>query len=463
MAFELYDQTKTAQGRLPVHTAEIDQEGDASQIRFDLFTPQELAEARESGAFGMPALSIEDLSVMRSVKDVLTFASESGPLFGHSYIESVEDWQSAIGLASRVVTLQEMLNGAKAFVAAQVDVHKSAVRVATTAHGFSIYTAMFPLGDASVAAYAKLLPHLPWLKKFRLDVGYDYAFISLDDDEGELILTVDLLAFPQEISLRDFAAAFSFFTGDDALVVETLRELSHEAAFASEGASMEEVLGFLSEDENLELVDAELSEEDLPHLQKMIYALISLHLQGIVIDVFDSSESDDFMVFDNYLSYLWYTFARQLGQVKIGYCEQCGKGFSLTGHRGIKRRFCSAKCKTRAKNMRTKDARERIREDFAAGMSIGDIAQKHFPGENAAEARSTIIAHIKKWPEVQQKIDLAIIYRGEFLEDVNRLLEEGFITREEFISRAQTIKESRYLRKKAKEYMERLASENDER
>ena len=458
MAFELYDQTKTAQGRLPVHAAELDQSEEAPQVRFDLFTPQELAAARDAGTFTTPTLSIEGLSVIRAVKDVIAFASESGPLFGRSYIESIDDWQNAIGLAARVVTMQEMLNGAKAFVPAQVDIQKSDVVVPATSHTFTIYTAVFPLGDASASAYEKLLPNLPWLKKFRLDAGYDYAFISLDVEDDQLMLIVDLLAFPKEISLLDFAAAFSFFAGDDALVLTTLRELSREVAFAGEDASAEEALGLLSEDENLELTDAKLSEADLPHLQKMVYALISLHLQGIVIDVFDSSETDDFMVFDNYLSYLWYNFARQLGQVKIGYCEQCGKGFSLTGHRGIKRRFCSEKCKTRAKNMRTKDARERIREDFVAGMSMADIAKKHFPGESAAEAVSTIAAHIKKWPEVQQKIDLAILYRGEYLEYANRLLEEGFMTREEFMARAQTLKESRYLRKKAKEYKERLAA-----
>lgn len=456
MAFELYDQTKTAQGRLPVHAAELDQKTEASRIRFDLFTPQELAEEREARALSLPTLSIEGLSVMRTMKDVLAFASESGPLFGRSFLESVEDWQNAIGLASRVVALQEMLNGAKAFVPAQIEVQKSDVRVTATANHFSIYTAVFPLGEAGSSDYEKLLPRLPWLKKFRLDAGYDYSFISLDEEEGQLILTVDLLAFPQEISLRDFAAAFSFFTGDDALALRTLRELSREAMFAGDGPSAEEALGLLSEDENLEISDAELSEDDLPHLQKMVYAMISLHLQGIVIDVFDSSESDDFMVFDNYLSYLWYSFARQLGQVKIGYCEQCGKGFSLTGHRGIKRRFCSEKCKTRAKNARTKNTRERIREDFASGMSMADIAKKHFPGESATEAHSAIAAQIKKWPEVQQKVDLAILYRGEYLEYANWLLEEGFITREEFVERAQTLKESRYLRKKAKECWERL-------
>lgn len=456
MAFELYDQTKTAQGRLPVHVAELDQKGETSHIRFDLFTPQELAEARESGTFTTPTLSIEDLSVMRALKDVVAFASESGPLFGHSYIESVDDWQNAIGLATRVVTLQEILNGARAFVPAQIEIEKSDVRVRATSHRFSIYTTMFPLGDASSSAYKKLLPHLPWLKKFRLDTGYDYAFLSLGDENRHLILTVDVLAFPKEISLRDFAAAFSFFTGDDALVLETLQDLSREVAFADKDDTIEEALGLLSEDENLELSDTELSEDDLPHLQKMIYALISLHLQGIVIDVFDSSETDDFMVFDNYLSYLWYNFARQLGQVKIGYCEQCGRGFSLTGHRGIKRRFCSERCKTRAKNMRTKDTRDKIRKDFASGMSMADIAKKYFPGTNATEAHNTIAAQIKKWPEVQQKIDIAILYRGEYLEYANRLLEEGFITREEFMGRAQTLKGSRYLRKKAQEYMEAL-------
>lgn len=455
MAFELYDQTKTAQGRLPVHAAELDQESEGSQLRFDLFTPQELAEARQAHGFTAPALSIEGLSVMRTVKDVLSFASESGPLFGRSYIESIDDWQNAIGLASRVVTLQEMLNGAKAFVPAQVDIQKSDVRVSATAHEFSIYTAVFPLGEASASDYQKLLPHLPWLKKFRIDAGYDYSFISLDEEDGRLILTADLLTFPTEISLRDFAAALTFFTGDEELVLATLQELSQEAAFAGDGGTAEEVLGLLSEDENLELADVELTEDDLPHLQKMVYALISLHLQGIVIDVFDSSETDDFMVFNNYLSYLWYSFARQLGQVKIGYCEQCGKGFSLTGHRGIKRRFCSEKCKTRAKNARTKDARDKIREDFASGMSMADIAKKHFPGESAAVAYSTIAAKVKKWPEVQQRIDVAILYRGEYLDYANRLLEEGFITREEFIARAQTLKESRYLRKKAKDYIER--------
>lgn len=439
----IHDQIKTSQGRLPSRGAHLVVcDGAAVGIEFDLLAPQQIA-AGEQGALCVGlALGIEDLSVIKLISEAVSFAKESGPLFGSSSNESIADWQNAIALAHEVVSLQEMLNGAKPFVPSVLNIDKSVARVAHTGAIFSIYSASFDMGSAESSDYAAMLPRLPWLKKFRQQEGFDYSFMSAEVDEGHLVLSVFLLSFECEISALDFAAAFSYFVEDEAVVGEALRALVGDVSLASQDWTVEGVLGLLSNEANLLVSESPISEDDFPHLQKMIYALISLHLQGVRIDVFSSTESDEFMAFDNYLSYLWYGFARKLGQVKIGYCEQCGRGFSLTGHRGQKRRFCSAECKTKAKNARTKEQRDDVRRRFMEGESVAQIARGCFPSESAREGRARVRASLVGWKVLQHKLDAAIVTRGEHFDLVSRLVEEGLITKDDVAARIRYLQEN---------------------
>ncbi|WP_165044787.1 hypothetical protein [Adlercreutzia sp. ZJ138] len=449
----IHDQIKTSQGRLPSRGARyVTYDNTPASIVFELLTPQQVVTREGEAAQSDVALGLEDLSVIKLISEAIAFAGTSGPLFGRSDCESIVDWQSAIALAHEVVSLQEMLNGAKPFVPAALNIEKMTACVSGTGAEFSVYTASFDIGCSDESAYAAIMPTLPWLKKFRQQQGFDYSFMSAEVDEGHIILSAFLLSFEREISALDFAAAFSYFANDAAVVEQALHGLVGDATLISQDWTVEGVLGLLSTEPNLLVNELPLDETDSPHLQKLVYAIISLHLQGVRIDVFSSTEGDDFMAFDCFLSYLWYGFARKLGQVKIGYCEQCGRGFSLTGHRGIKRRFCSAECKTKAKNARSKEQRDEVRRRFAEGESVAHIAKACFPGESAREARCRVVSSLKGWKALQHELDAAIVVRGDQRAFMYRLIDEGVITAADVASRAQYLKDNPRTAKAALKY-----------
>lgn len=433
MALSIVDRVKSSQGRIPVKSVRLVgcssglREGD---IAFELESPQSLDRAAEGGipAHLEPKLGLEDLSVARrggfvTGDEVAELAAKTGPLFGRSDRESVADWLNVLAIAHNVVTMQEVLNGAKPPSAGTMPVGKSVIEAVRTGETFEIFSVAFVLGSDGESDYERLMPELPLLKKFRSGGSYDYAFAAKEVEEGAAILYLLLLSFKREIAASDFAAAVAYFLDDEDVARRALS--LYEGGIADEGA-----LGLISGADDLAVTDHEVGEADFPHIQRLIYALISLHLEGVRIDVFDSSESDDFMAFDSYLSYLWYDFAKKLGKVRIGYCEQCGKGFSLTGHRGIKRRFCSEACKTKAKNERMRHQRDSVREAFAQGRSVDEIARALFKTEGGEAARRHAISHLKGWKRLQRDIDAAILLRGERRDLLKRCLDEGVISEE---------------------------------
>ena len=110
--------------------------------------------------------------------------------------------------------------------------------------------------------------------------------------------------------------------------------------------------------------------------------------------------------------------------MKIGLCEVCGKGFSLTGHRGIKRRFCSEECKTKAKNRRRKEATVRVREMFAEGMSVAQIAAEMYPKDAAVTGEQKVQALLGQWVELKHRL-AAEAAAGENRPLALRCAEEG--------------------------------------
>ena len=450
MTLSIVDQVKSSQGRIPVKSARLVgcgsglREGD---IAFVLASPQDLDRTAEGGPSARlaPKLGLEDLSVARrggfvTGDEVEEFAVKTGPLFGRSDHESVADWLNVLAIAHNVVTMQEVLNGAKPLSAGTMPVSKSVIEAVRTGETFEIFSVAFVLGSDGESDYERLMPELPLLKKFRAGGSYDYAFAAKEVEEGAAILYLLLLSFKREIAASDFGAAVAYFLDDEDVARRALS--LYEGGMSDEGA-----LGLISGADDLAVTDLEVGEADFPHIQRLIYALISLHLEGVRIDVFDSSESDDFMAFDSYLSYLWYDFAKKLGKVRIGYCEQCGKGFSLTGHRGIKRRFCSEACKTKAKNERMRQQRDSVRESFAKGRSVDEIARALFKTESGEAARQHVISQLKGWKRLQRDIDAAILLRDERRDLLKRCLDEGVISEEALVERVRAIQSDPRLRR----------------
>lgn len=465
---DLMDQLRTTQGRFLVKFAECSLEGGLAGAKIH-FAFDDSGAVSAEGAEGAKAtrareFGVEDLAFLYGSDGHLDhmliqdLALKTGPLFGAHAEERVADWVTESHMVKDVVTLQEVLNGQKPYALINGNletgqgalVAKSHVRNGNTRNSFDMYSFTVNIAAGTTAAFFSGMPNFPHFKKFSAAGMYDYAFFDLGSDEYGSYLTVTLFAFKREITAFDFAVAIRAFGGG---------EMSDEAAFKALWGQASKEIG-LSADElpanyfglsgDLDFDDALCGKDDAPHLQKLVHAIISLHLQGIGIDVFRSTESDDFMVFPNYLSYLWYRFSRQLGQVKIGYCEMCGRGFSLAGHRGISRSYCSERCKTKAKNARVKRQRDTCRELFIEqGMSIVDIAKtvyaQELSGQVRANKKKTIdeaVHQVRKslvgYPAFKHLVD-DDLRAGKGAPFVRRCMEEGVLSAEQVAQRIREL------------------------
>ncbi len=404
---DLMDQLRTTQGRFPVKFAECSLEGGLSQamIRFvfdDSGAAQE-CKAEEAGKGRFREFGVEDLAFLYGSDGCLDhillqdLALKSGPLFGAHAEESVADWVTESHMVKDVVALQEVLNGQKLYALVNSNpetgegalVAKSHVRSPHTRNSFDMYSFTVNIVEGTTDSFFSGMPSFPHFKKFAAVGMYDYAFFDLSRDEYGSFLTVTLFAFKREITAYDFAVAISAFDESEVLDETAFKTLWEQASREIGLSASDLPANYFGLSGELEIDDVACGKNDAPHLQKLVHAIISLHLQGIGIDVFRSTESDDFMVFPNYLSYLWYRFSRQLGQVKIGYCEMCGRGFSLAGHRGISRSYCSERCKTKAKNARVKRQRDLCRELFIEkGMSVSEVAKRVYKEELSGKVRA---------------------------------------------------------------------------
>ncbi len=472
---QLYDQIRTPTGRYP--TRDVHLSKDHAAIEFDFYSPQEFAaltdaaKANDSITDILPELSIEDLAVLPQPAisdeglptlaideaDFLDLARQSGPLFGQAESEYEEDWQNAVMMACEVVSMQEVLDEIKNLGASKMAVDKYCVASQTAGNEFSIYVTSFDLGSTQRTAYRKSMPEFPWFKRFSQEGVFDYSFMQTTVEDEHIILTAYLLSFAQEISLVDFAAVIAYFYDDPTIIEAAVRAVADEQQDTVEGVTdeqaIESALGIASQEKNLTVKEATLDKKDYPHLQRLLNALVSLYLQGIRVDVFSSSKSDDFMVFDSYLSYLWYKLANKRGQVKIGYCERCGKGFSLTKQRGITKRFCSEKCKTEEKNERMRNLTKEERRRFWEGESVRAIAQAAaHEKQELKRAMDSVRKNLRKWKQLQHALDAALVTGPEAVGFIKRCANDEIFNEDYVRNRALRVHEDSRTRKAARNY-----------
>lgn len=392
----ILEQIRTTQGRFPCKQARFDKEGPAGPcLHFDFCSPHEAVKEAFSASL-KNAVSLEDLAYpfdREGKLDTLRLAKlaeKTGPLFGANETELLSDWLCESQTMRDVLTIQEVINGHQDISHLEADenqdaiVAKSSVKTSLTSNSFNIYTLEINLSYGASDMFFKDLPAFPFFKRFTAPKMFDYVFVN-KDSSAEDFISVTLLSFKREISALDFAAALGALgiIGDK----ERFEQLMCDASEAMDLSTDDLPKDYFGLADSMEATESSLTKDDLPHLQKLVHAITSLRLQNISIDVFRSAETDDFMVFPSYLSYLWYGFAKQSDQVKIGFCARCGRGFSLTGHRGIARSYCSEACKTKAKNARMKRQRDDARTLFMQGLHIEEIAKQTYAFELSDNAR----------------------------------------------------------------------------
>lgn len=401
-------QTKTVQGFIPfkgVKTVgpQVGQSPSDTLLAFDLYRPVELSELKQ-GTSPMHSERHADLIKLAScveptgnpespirmdVDNVVDFARQTGPLFGVRDTELVRDWAYAAVSALVAVRIQEFLNGncniAKVSAIRQID--KVAITSEADRSSFSMYSIYLGISGG----YAACFKSLPIIRRIESNDGFFYAFVSATGDAAGSVIEFRVFSFDHELTLEDFETLKLLLALSDD---DSRAALQHLKLVPSEQSYYD-----IAPDASIVPQNRPLDDTDKGALTALVQALVIAHLSGAHVDVFQGNESTGFLSFDSYLSWLWFDFSRKLSTVRIGYCEQCGRAFSLAGHRGMERKYCSEKCKTDAKNEKTRQETLEIRRRFSLGQSTNEIAE-------ATERRPDYIRkQLSKWTQLKHELE----------------------------------------------------------
>lgn len=401
-------QTKTVQGFIPFKDVktigpQVGQTPSDTLLAFDLYRPVELSELKQN-ASPMHSERHADLIKLAScveptgnpespirmdVDNIVDFARQTGPLFGVRDTELVRDWAYAAVSALVAVRIQEFLNGncsiAKVSAIRQID--KVVITSEADGSSFSMYSIYLGISGG----YAACFKSLPIIRRIESNDGFFYAFVSATGDAAGSVIEFRVFSFDHELTLEDFETLKLLLALSDD---DSRTALQHLKLVPSEQSYYD-----IAPDASIVPQNRPLDDTDKGALTALVQALVIAHLSGAHVDVFQGSESTGFLSFDSYLSWLWFDFSRKLSTVRIGYCEQCGRAFSLAGHRGMERKYCSEKCKTDAKNEKTRQETLEIRRRFSLGQSINEIAE-------ATERRPDYIRkQLSKWTQLKHELE----------------------------------------------------------
>ena len=421
-----YRRLKSSRGRFPVIDVEARNSPQGyAEVAFEFPDGQLKDHARERAfdletlACSLPSYPLTDQDEL--VERITNAARTSGPLLGIPEPESMSDWMAEIRIAQTALGIQRAINGDAPFDRADVPVVKS--RVLDTKSSATIFTSYCLSLVSGVEGSTQLettFPHMPWMKRFAHGDSCDYAFVCSDASEFQHVIDIHLIAFPEDVPTVDFSFMTAYFDalGHDVSTLGSDFETTSTSKLAKPHAKAPEAAG--------------LCKGDAVHLQHLVHALIALHTEPVHVDLFKSDGTSDFLAFDTYLSSLWYDFAMRLGKVKVGYCIQCGRGFSLTGHRGMDKEYCSEACRTQAKNERRRAQVATLRSSFMNGASVEEIAADVYADMAKRPAQEAVRKSLRKWPKLKHAVEDDLRHGdGAFTKRCLKegAIDEGFVTR----------------------------------
>lgn len=430
------DQIRTVRGQYPAKRAECGKGslGDDVEIRFTFVEPG--SREADKHAKKVAAASIERLAFLCDsgfkTDHILIekIAQSTGPLFGPNRTEKLIDWIGESLLVESAIVIQSVVNSNESddlrfepfYREDGVWITKTRL-AAGKGKPFLLFNVMSEISESSIPVLFPNESGFPQVKRYVTQSGHDYAFIGLSTCGQRHFLTISLFVFQHEITPLDYLVVCDQFAS-------SLVDYREDAPVAAKGKgdagkggcektlirktliAKAQGLGIDATDakwdrsnfsKEIESDFAPFSKADVPHLQKLVHAIVSLNLEGVGVDFFCSDESDGFMVFPNYISYLWYRFACDLGQVKIERCEVCGRGFSLVKARGKQRKYCSEQCKNEAKNAREKAKKGTARRMFLdEERSVSSIAEEVY---GSVEAVGKVRKLLAEYPALKHRID----------------------------------------------------------
>lgn len=396
---------------------------------------------------GLPEGSYVQSYFEPNIDMLLEFARQSGPIFGQDDgSEALRDWGRAADAAMLASRIQEFVNGKKSLGAVSSlgityeDVETGAsfrqpriskMRFARAgARSLEESFALYLLDITPTGQYRDCFSRLPFVQRVGFSPsGHLYAFAQWDPLNGNESVAFCVACFPHEVSIAEFGILSDYLALSDELTEMAYVELGLADAEEAEaggapGTSDTRADGaggvgagageLISAEDAYDAWDEDLVEADVDVLAALVRTMILAHLGGARIDPFQSSEATGNHSFDTLLSWLWYDFSGALSRVSIGYCEYCNRPFSKVGHRGIDRRFCSQKCKTAAKNERTKARRDAVRTTFAKNpqATVEDIAREVYES-TSKDNRDRVVESLSSW----------VALKGELEDEIER---DGF-------------------------------------
>ncbi len=406
-----FSQTKTTQGFIPflkidcqIGSSETGNRTEEELFIFDLIAPENMAHLiRNNGEHILrpkTRVSLVDFGSCLEMREgeprpnrelLFELACITGPMFGgDDGVETLRSWSYAAYAALLACRIQECANRRKPVTVlnAMHVVNKSVVK---DADGTTIFTvidvALNPYGG-----YASVFDGLPVVRRSTRSDGYEYSFAVPTKDESESpFIEFIAVRLDHELTVSEFKYLLQMFEASEGAEA-TLRKKTNlaksQVAWDQDGVTFEHAM---------------LEDADAPALEALVQVMIAAHLGSVRVDVFQGDQETGFLSFDSYLSWLWYDFSRGLSAVTLGYCESCGRAFSLVGHRGIERRYCSESCKTDAKNKRTASQRDKVRALFLnEGLSISEIATRMDMSGSTGE--SSIRKNLSQWVKLKHLI-----------------------------------------------------------
>ncbi len=458
------EQAKTACGYVPVTGVEVGfvrlLDGNDGPEAY-IFT---LAEPDESVAFtprspGSALLSLASCvvhdggSIKVSSKNMLSVAGELGPLFGISLVELISDWAAACVMADLAVSIQQIANGARSLstLVSLFNFEKLHCENPDGGVEFDFFDVVRDVRATYLDRFGGRRVVDPdnsdawntvFVRHAQAEGRQIYVFVILSIEAGEENGQVEIAAMSLDraMSRSDYEAVRALVSrsddgdaGDENEVPSSRNGLSpllgDDVWLDLNGGSGDcPVEGTNAGISSSGLVgeEAEMSERDTPVLAAMVQALIAAHLaKDAHVDPFQTDELTGYITFDTLLSWIWFDFSSCLGAAKIGYCAECGTPFSLVGHRGMERSFCSPACKTKAKNERMKRLREGIRQDFLAGATLKEIAAARIEDEGQKEAVKRVRETLQSWPKLKHLVEESIREEGVRNSLLARCVNEG--------------------------------------
>jgi len=410
---KISDRLRTSRARYPVKDARV-AIGKDERRRVEFVFAEEWDDPRPITLEELAGClrASHDLDADEICSRIAQLARKTGPLFGDASDEAVSDWQLAIDAAQEALRMQQQVNGTRPWSNEAERIVKIVVVDTAGKELFTCYNYLFSIGGTTQGHYSKSIPMSSWVKSFDDGRGGDYIFATRSQEGNVDAFDICLVSCKSALSVALLAQMLCFFN-DQPLTRSELLEMGVDRLEGVDVDEVENAAAALDGADAVRFKEEDVGKADMLHVQRIVQAVAALHLQRVTVDLFKSDDTDDSLSFDTFLSSLWYDFAMRAKVVKVGYCAECGKGFSLTNHRGVEKKYCSDECRTKAKNRRERRRVEEARKRYMAGESIREIAKALYPNKGERAATRDIVMALAKWPRLKQAIKAECLSPGD--------------------------------------------------